>query len=217
MKYLKLQQIVLSSLCLLFSINSYAGNPFIPGKTSFSSHIYYSVYIMDNGKSKVDDLASMLQFYNPRIPSERADEMARIYVEESMDEGVNHDIAFCQMILETGYLKYGGDVKSHQNNFCGLGATGNFVAGEHFPDIRTGIRAHIQHLKAYASKDHINKKCVDNRFRYVERGSAKTIYALTGKWATDPHYDIKLENLLERLFSFRKIMANQNSIIEHPH
>lgn len=187
-----------------------ANPPFRPGNIGFTPSNYYSVFIMDQGKSDMDDLAGMLRFYNSKISEDKAQEMAKIYVEESLDEGVNHDIAFCQMILETGFLKYGGDVASQQNNFCGLGATGNRVAGEYFPDIRTGIRAHIQHLKAYASTEDITKKSVDRRFRFVKRGSATTIYALQGKWASDPLYDQKLENLLERLFQFRLIYASQD-------
>jgi len=169
---------------------------------------------MDNGKSSIEDLGNMLLFYNPRIDENLAEEIARIYFEESIDEGVNHDIAFCQMILETGFLNYGGSVDKSQNNFCGLGATSKRAKGESFPDMRTGVRAHIQHLKAYASHEDINKTSVDNRFRFVKRGSAKTIYALQGKWAMDPRYDKKLENLLKRLFALRQLSASNQSIYQ---
>lgn len=200
---------------MILMMMSTANPPFRPGSMSFTSNNYYSVFIMDQGKSDIDHLASMLQFYNVKIGYEQAQEMAKIYVEESNHEGVNHDIAFCQMILETGFLKYGGDVQAIQNNFCGLGATGNKEPGEYFPDIRTGIRAHIQHLKAYASTENINHKSVDKRFRFVKRGSATTIYALPGKWASDPIYDQKLEGLLERLFQFRHFYASQNLAVEN--
>jgi hypothetical protein len=169
---------------------------------------------MDNGKSSVEDLQNMLQFYNPKIDETIAEKIARIYFEESIDEGVNHDIAFCQMILETGFLKYGGSVHKSQNNFCGLGATHSRARGESFPDMRTGVRAHIQHLKAYASHEDIIKESVDRRFRFVKRGSAKTIYALQGKWAMDPYYDKKLENLLMRLFTLRQLYVSSDDY--HP-
>lgn len=162
---------------------------------------------MDQGKSTIEDLQNMLMFYNPEIDESYAEQIARIYVEESTDEGVNHDIAFCQMVLETGFLSFNGSVRKSQNNFCGLGATSKQSMGECYPDIRTGIRAHIQHLKAYASHDNISKASVDNRFRFVKRGTAKTIYALKGKWAMDPLYDQKLENLMERLFTLRQLYA----------
>ncbi|MCK5776366.1 MAG: glucosaminidase domain-containing protein [Bacteroidales bacterium] len=198
---------ILSLLLMVMGLN--AAEPFFPPRIIFTSQNYYSIYIMDQGKSDINDLASMLQFYNPTINSDKANKIAAFYVKESLDEGVNHDIAFCQMVLETGFLKYGGSVKKQQNNFCGLGATGGNVAGEHFPDMQTGVRAHIQHLKAYASHRSVNNKCIDIRFKYVKRGIAPTIYGLTGKWASDPYYDKKIEDLLHRLFSHRSLMASQ--------
>lgn len=208
---MRLHKIIILIIALVIIPNINANSPLLPERASATSNHYYSVYIMDHGRSEADDLAAMLLFYNPQISSSLANEIANIYFEESIDEGVNHDIAFCQMTLETGFLKYGGSVKRSQNNFCGLGATGSTVSGEVFPDIRTGVRAHIQHLKAYASKEDINKPCVDRRYKYVKRGSAPTIYALQGKWAADPLYDQKLENLLDRLFLLRRLMASQQN------
>ncbi|MFW6359808.1 MAG: N-acetylmuramoyl-L-alanine amidase, partial [Chroococcales cyanobacterium] len=78
-------------------------------------------------------------------------DIAKIYREEASIEGVNYDIAFCQMCLETGFLRFGSDVSPSQNNFAGLGAIGGGEAGASFPSARIGVRAHVQHLKAYAS------------------------------------------------------------------
>lgn len=207
----KLHILILVLLLVMNARNSFTKNPYLPGDFVFTSRQYYSVYIMDQGRSSVEDLAGMLLFYNPELRESFAKEIALIYFEESMDEGVNHDIAFCQMILETGFLNFGGSVMRQQNNFCGLGATGGMVRGEKFPDIRTGVRAHIQHLKAYASFDDIYKESVDKRFRFVKRGTAQTIYALPGKWAADPNYDQKLEGLLQRLFALKSLIASQQN------
>lgn len=206
---MKLQSYIYIFILSLWGFNSQAVEPYFLSKIAITSGNYYSVYIMDHGKSNADDLASMLQFYNPEISDQYAQEIAGFYVEECLDEGVNHDIAFCQMVLETGFLNYGGSVKKSQNNFCGLGATSAHVAGEYFPDMQIGVRAHIQHLKAYASKNDINKESVDRRFRFVKRGIATTIYALPGKWASDPLYDEKIEGLLIRLFAHRSLLASR--------
>ncbi|NOR87149.1 MAG: glucosaminidase [Bacteroidales bacterium] len=212
---MKLHNKAIIIILLISSLHIQATEPYFPSKTIITSGNYYSVFIMDQGKSEVVDLSSMLLFYNANLEQEYAEEIARIYLEESISEGVNHDIAFCQMILETGFLNYGGSVKKSQYNYCGLGATASTVAGEVFPDIRTGIRAHIQHLKAYASFDDIQKESVDRRFRFVKRGSATNIYALPGKWASDPYYDKKIENLMERLFAHRSFYAQHpNSFTE---
>jgi hypothetical protein len=166
---------------------------------------------MDQGKSTPQELAAMLIHYNPLIDEAYANELALVYVEESTDEGVNYDIAFCQMILETGYLNFKGSVKKYQNNFCGLGAVNAYRQGEFFPDVRTGVRAHIQHLKAYATTQSIVKPVVDGRMKFVKRGSAPTIYALKGKWASDVQYDKKIESILKKLYAFRIVLAQQNT------
>lgn len=211
---MRIHKVIILIFALVIIPNINANSPLLPERMNATSNHYYSIYIMDHGKSDAEELAAMLLFYNPAVNPSFAYEIANIYFEECIDEGVNHDIAFCQMTLETGFLKYGGSVKRSQNNFCGLGATGGKVSGEVFPDIRTGVRAHIQHLKAYACKEDLNKASVDRRYKYVKRGSAPTIYALKGKWAADPLYDQKLENLLDRLFLLRRLMASQQNPVE---
>ena len=74
-------------------------------------------------------------------------------------------------MLETGWLQYGGDSGASQFNFAGIGTTGGGVAGVSYPDVRTGIRAQVQHLKAYACEEALNQDCVDTRFDLVTRGS----------------------------------------------
>jgi len=88
------------------------------------------------------------------------------------------------------------------NNFCGLGAIGPEETGHIFPDPRTGVRAHIQHLQAYASTEPLNQELVDPRYRYVKRGSSPTIHGLAGTWAADRSYDIKIDRILRNLYEF---------------
>ena len=98
------------------------------------------------------------------------EEFCQIYYEEAEKEGIKAEVAFAQAMKETGWLQFKGDVKAEQYNFAGMGATGNRVTGESFKDVREGVRAQIQHLKAYGSTKNLNQTCVDNRFKYVERG-----------------------------------------------
>ncbi|MDR0798686.1 MAG: glucosaminidase domain-containing protein [Dysgonamonadaceae bacterium] len=129
-----------------------------------------------------------------------AERLAQIYIEEAQAEGVNSDIAYAQMIQETGWLEFRGIVKAFQNNFCGLGATDSEHPGFTFDDERTGIRAHIQHLKAYASEEFLNNEKVDPRFHLVKRGSAPMLSDLKGKWAVDPSYDQKIRKILQEMY-----------------
>jgi len=158
--------------------------------------------IMGKGRVDGENLALFLEKNNPRPQSDYVLMLALIYVEEAAYEGVNHDIAFAQMCLETGFLNYGGLVKPEWNNFCGLGAIGPQQPGEIFPDPRTGVRAHIQHLKAYATEEPLKGELVDPRYRYVRKGSSPTIKGLAGTWATDKQYSEKISGILERLYTF---------------
>ena len=126
-------------------------------------------------------------------------EFCEIIYEEATDENVKPEVVFGQAMKETGYLQFGGDVQIEQFNFAGLGATGNGVHGNSFANIREGIRAQVQHLKAYASKDSLNHDCVDVRFGYVNRGSAPYVEWLGIKenpnkagWAASSEYGIDL-------------------------
>ena len=127
------------------------------------------------------------------------DSFARIIFEEAAAEGVRAEVVFCQAMHETGWLRFSGDVSPNQCNFAGIGATGGGVAGATFPNVRMGIRAQVQHLKAYASTDALNNVCVDPRFYYVERGSAPTLDELDGRWATGSGYGNNIYALICRL------------------
>ena len=100
------------------------------------------------------------------------EDFARIICEEASLEGVRPEVVFAQSMLETGWLRFGGDDSIAQYNFAGLGTVGDGNHGLVFPDVRTGIRAQVQHLKAYACEDNLNEACVDPRFDKVLRGSA---------------------------------------------
>lgn len=180
---------------------NYIEKPFYTGFIQKDKEKHYSKNIEGHGTRNEEDLAVFLKKYNQQISNTDAYFFAIEYIKHSKAEGINHDIAFVQMCLETGFLKFGGIVLPEQNNFCGLGAINENTKGAYFETREMGIIAHIQHLKAYASSEELNLKLVDPRFEYVKRGSVKTFYELTGKWAIDPQYGQKLENLLSRLYS----------------
>ena len=153
-------------------------------------------------------LGQMVRYYeahNSSYPYASSDastitEFCQMYLDECETEGVKAEVAFAQAMNETGFLKFGGDVKPEQYNFAGLGATGG-VPGESFPSVRIGIRAHVQHLKAYASTEPLVNECVDNRFRYVTRGSAPYVEWLGihenpngSGWASALNYGYTLVN-----------------------
>ena len=110
-------------------------------------------------------------------------DFCQIVLDEANAEGVKAEILFAQTMLETGWLKFGGSVKAEQCNFGGIGAVNANAGGASFGDVRSGLRAQVQHLKAYASKEPLNNLCVDPRFEKVERGVAPCVEDLNGRWA----------------------------------
>jgi hypothetical protein len=122
------------------------------------------------------------------------DTLARYFIEEGEAEGVAGDIAFAQSIVETGYFSFSDRVRPEFNNFSGLGAVDSGTSAEVFPDARTGVRAQIQHLRAYADPgvtvDDLAHPLVDTRFHLVRpTGRAPTWEQFGGGvWATDPDY-----------------------------
>jgi len=158
--------------------------------------------ILGAGRLAPGEMAAFLRLANPAVNADFAGELARLYIEEARAEGVNHDAAFAQMCLETGFLRFGNLVTPEMNNFCGLGAIGPGQPGETFPDPRTGVRAHIQHLKAYATEEPPARTLVDPRYFLVRRGSSPHIDGMSGTWAADTSYGGKIKAILQRLYTF---------------
>lgn len=134
-------------------------------------------------------------------------QFAQIVYEEAIAEGVKPEIVFTQCMKETAFLKYGGEVNPNQYNFAGIGATGS-VHGATFENVRMGIRAQVQHLKAYGSLDKLINQCVDPRFNLVSRGSAKYVEWLGKKenptgsgWATSKNYGHDIVNMINVLLN----------------
>ena len=177
------------------------------GKTGTSSDpkpapkSVFSILIMDQGQKPIPRLISFMQHHNKTLESSYLTRLLTTYISECKLEGINYDVAVCQMCLETGFLRFNGSVSRFQNNFCGLGAINASAAGDWFGSMEEGIRAHIQHLKAYASTEPLSTVQVDKRFHHVRRGTVFTVYDLTGHWATDPKYGEKLDYLLRKLYS----------------
>ena len=137
-------------------------------------------------------------------------DFCQMYYEEAVAEGVKAEVAFAQAMKESAWLKFGGIVKIEQFNFAGLGALDGNAQGQaaSFSDVRTGIRAQIQHLKAYGSAEDLKSACVDPRFKYVTRNSAKYVEWLGIKenpagvgWASDKNYGYAIVDMVKVLTS----------------
>ena len=132
--------------------------------------------IMGKAQATAQQMALFCRSKNsaPQLTSCSLEQLAEMFIEEGEAEGVRGDVAFAQSLHETGYFKFGGIVLPTQNNYAGIGALNGNATGQaaSFPDPRTGVRAQIQHLKAYASTEALANECVDPRFSLVARGVA---------------------------------------------
>ena len=154
--------------------------------------------IISRGQTSEVQMMMFLKTNNSDALSQFPD-LLKFYIEESNAEGVNYDLAFAQMCLETNYLRFGGNVSINSNNFAYLGSNnGTEVAS--FDSQRLGVRAQIQHLKAYASREPLVQEIVDPRFRFVTRGVAPTVDHLGGRWSADLDYGAKILAILRRLY-----------------
>ena len=160
--------------------------------------------IMGNAVATAEQMEAYLKATNPSVAQSVLD-MVPLYLSEGKTEGVRGDVAFAQSCLETGKFGFSGSaVTLDQNNFCGMGVTSNGVKGNSFDTPQLGIRAQVQHLKAYASTEALKNACVDPRFQYVTRGCAEYVEWLGQKenpdgkgWATGAGYGEKILTILK--------------------
>ena len=160
--------------------------------------------IMGNAVATAEQMEAYLKATNPSVAQSVLD-MVPLYLSEGKTEVVRGDVAFAQSCLETGNFGFSGSaVTLDQNNFCGMGVTSNGVKGNSFDTPQLGIRAQVQHLKAYASTEALKNACVDPRFQYVTRGCAEYVEWLGQKenpdgkgWATGAGYGEKILTILK--------------------
>jgi hypothetical protein len=166
-----------------------------------------------SGQSNYLQRHAVVEYINRIRPFSRStiDEIIGQYIDEAKLLGINHDIAIAQMCHATEFL--GNDLGKVMNyaNFNRVGAVwqGRSWNGT-FPNSRTGVRAHIQHLRGYASTVPFNGD-VDPRFHKLEglRGKGDTLHRLCGLWVGHTPeraraYENNLIRILEDLYDFQE-------------
>lgn len=149
-----------------------------------------TITIMGAAEASEEQMVRYIEKRNPQPKLNcSVEDIVRYYYEEAGREGIRPDVALCQALKETGFFAYGGDVSPKQNNFCGLGATGNREPGASFATPQLGVRAHIQHLMAYATQERPHGAIVDPRYKHVVvnrpdiHGHITKWTGLNGVWA----------------------------------
>ena len=166
--------------------------------------------IMGQAQASVEQMYSYIKKVNPKV-SDSVIKMIPLYITEGAAEGVRGDIAFAQSCLETGNFTFTGSaVTLSQNNFAGIGVTQTGMKGNSWESPQLGIRAQIQHLKAYACNQRLLQTCVDPRFTYVTRETAPYVEWLGIQenphhygWAADKDYGQKIIQILNSILSIQ--------------
>ena len=173
--------------------------------------------ITGKAEATAEQMAAYIKAKNGSVAQSVLD-MVPLYLSEGETENIRGDIAFAQSCLETGNFTFSGSaVKLSQNNFCGMGVTKNGETGNSFKTPQLGIRAQIQHLKAYANTAKLKQECVDPRFDLVSRGCAPYVEYLgiqenpKGKgWASGAGYGEKILKILDAIKGTGKSQTGDN-------
>lgn len=163
------------------------------------------------GRSRVT-ASQLAAWYRSKGKTSKAtvsiDALAGHFISEGADEGVAGDLAFAQSIVETGYFSFSSRVLPSYNNFSGLGAVDGGTGAATFATAELGVRAQIQHLRAYGDPAVTTAKLahpvIDPRFSLVApKGKAQTWNQFgNGMWATDPGYAAKVLGIYQQILDF---------------
>lgn len=173
--------------------------------------------ILGQGQLQANQMLAFVLYNTPTRDKTYINYIKRIimyYINEANRERVNYDIAFAQMLHETNYLRYTGQVRREQYNFAGIGTVSNENEGIWFATEPIGVRAHIQHLKGYATRQPLRSDLVDPRYPILERmdllGSSPLVSTLTGRWASDPKYSKRILIMLRRMYNYANALMESN-------
>jgi len=158
-------------------------------------------FIEGKGSLSKNQITAYVKKQNPSVNETFLDSLISVYIQEAAFENINHDIAIAQMLYATSCLK--GSKYVSANNFGGLLELPSWNGV--FSSMTDGVRAHIQHLKGYASTTMNNKQIVDPRYyllinlKYL--GTVKTYDQLYARWAANPaNYKKNIEIILDGLY-----------------
>jgi len=156
--------------------------------------------VIDDGSLCLDSVARFISSRNRNEKLNDIKELLLIYEDEAKREGVNYDIAVAQMCRATNYL----NIKNNYN-YAGLSPEGTGGRSIQFKNKKDGVRSHIQHLKAYASKAGPREPIVNPRHEILGKlglyNSVETFDDLYSKWAPQSSkYGNAIDDILDLLY-----------------
>ena len=134
--------------------------------------------------------ASYEQIYQWAVNNKASDlylEVLPIIWEKSVEKGVDPVVVAAQCALETGFLSK-GNAMSGGHNTCGMKSAKNTNKYAVYDSWSDGFQAQVNHLALYSGISGNQKSWL--------YGRCKTVKQLTGLWAEDPKYDVKLMSMI---------------------
>ncbi len=181
--------------------------------TTFTGDTYFDTVqpwpdmpIVSKGVLTLEEISSFIRFNVPTLKKTYTDRIISIYLQESNREQINSDIVVAQMLLETDFLRFLGDIDREQYTFARIEGIDRQETATFFRTETIGIRAHIQQLKGLATSDILRGELVDHTYTYLDNvgllGSAPTVKSLTGRWSSNPEYGNIILRILRKMFDF---------------
>jgi hypothetical protein len=167
----------------------------------------FPVYIMGSGRLRRDAVVSYIVNKGSAMNRQQVNTLVGLYIKEAGEEGVNHDIAIAQMCYATKSLSNWQLLNTR--NYGGLNTDLGISVkyGSWHGNMEEGVRAHIQHLKGYASPVRPQKDIVDGRYNLLVtsgyRGRYETLDSLFAVWSPhNPNYGYEIRKILRELYQF---------------
>jgi len=185
--------------------NSTIGGSVNGGTVTFSDR-QSPVYIKGQGLLNRDNaggIAAYIQKRNPGLSQVFVENLIETYFIEAGIEGINTDLAIAQMCQATNFLKNQNVTQPH--NYAGFipFRNGNSIS---FNNMVEGVRAHIQHLKGYASPENPKQLIVDPRWNILSgfRGTVNTLEELSRKWSPNNAqvYENNIKAIIDEMRQF---------------
>jgi hypothetical protein len=163
-------------------------------RTTVSAPAHTPVYtssknIIGAGTLTTNVVVAYIRRNNPNVSTRYAENLIDTYISEAKRENINWDIAIAQICYATDYLR--NQQLINARNYAGFSAINgapvryDTVVPGVDRSVDIGVRAHIQHLKGYATTVRPQGTIVDKRYEMLGaiKGTVKTLDALFGVWS----------------------------------
>ena len=153
--------------------------------------------VLDDSTTVLGKATRDVSKFNLWLESKGVPEYAEMFRDAGERWGVRWDIAIFQMCLETGFFRFGGDVKKEQNNFFGIGAIGGGAAGDTFKTPAEGVEAQMQNLALRAGgnvpREVVIAPHVSKNYGIISKRGTSRWAQLAGTYAADVKYWEKIK------------------------